>query len=467
MLGYGGMWVPLVAVLGYFMALATFAVWQSRRTPGATIDADDFFVAGRALPAHVLLFTLLAPWVGSGTLFGAAGLGYQVGLAALWQLAGAWAGIALVVAFAPRVRAMGLYTVPDILGTRFGAPARAVSTLTIVVAYTAIAAYQFRGGGRLLNLVAGVDPDIGAIVTAIFCVFLTALAGMRIIARLDVVNSVVMFVGAGIAIVYLLGGAGGIGGAAASLRPDQMTVFGTMSPRQVLGFFLPALCVMLGEANMYQKLSSARDPRSAGLAVIGWLIATVIVECLIVAIGLLGSIVMPGLSGAESGDIVIRVAVGALPTLLGMLLLAAAAAIIVSTANSMLLTPATNLVRDVYLRFVNPAAERQVVPLTRLAIVIVAGLGVAVGSVFPSALTVSLWTYTMYVAGITPALVAALVWPRVTREAALSSMAAGIAVTLTWELIAAARGSVAEPAYLFGIPAIFPALAVAVVALRR
>ena len=455
------MWLYLIAILGYLMTLAAFAVWQSRKTAAAP-GADDFLVAGRALPAPVLLCTLLAPWVGSGTVFGAAGLGYQVGLAALWQLAGAWAGIALVVALAPRVRAQRQYTVPDILDTRYGAPARLISALTIVLAYTAIAAYQFRGGGRLLNLVAGVHPDIGAIATAVFCVFLTALAGMRGIARLDVVNSAAMFVGAGIAIVYLLGGAGGISGAAASLRPDQVTVFGTLSPHQALGFFLPPLCILLGEASMYQKLSSARDSRSAGLAVLGWLIATVIVECLIVGIGLLGSIVMPGLAGAASGDIVIRVAVGALPTLLGMLLLAAAAAVIVSTANSMLLTPATSLIRDAYVHFVNRGADRQVVPLMRIAIAIVAALGLAAGSVFPAALVVALWTYTMYVAAITPALVAALVWPRATREAALSSMVAGTAGTLIWEIIASVRGSIAAPMYVFGIPTLFPALLLSV-----
>jgi SSS family solute:Na+ symporter/sodium/proline symporter len=452
------MWLYSVAILGYLVALTAFAVWQSRRTAGAALGADDFFVAGRALPAHVLLFTLLATWVGSGSVFGGAGLGYQIGLAALWQLAGAWLGIALLVVLAPRVRALAQYTVPDILETRYGPPARLVATLTIVLAYTSIAAYQFRGGGRLLNLVAGIDPDVGALVTAGFCVFLTGLGGMRTIARLDVVNGVVMLVGAGVAIVYLLGAAGGRTGAVSSLRPEQLTVFGPLSPRQALTLFLPALCVLLGEANMYQKLFSARDPRTARLGVMGWLVATIVAECLIAGIGLLGSVALPGLAGTESGAIVIRVAVGVLPTLLGMLLLAAAAAIVISTANSMLLTPATTLVRDVYLRFINPAAGQHVVLVLRVAIVALAALGVAAGRFFPTGLAMTLWAYTMYVAGVTPALVAALVWPRVTRDAGLYSMAAGLAVTLVWEVVGMTRGAVAAPAYLFGMHTIFPAL---------
>ena len=51
--------------------------------------------------------------------------------------------------------------------------------------------------------------------------------------------------------------------ALAALRPDQLTVFGALSPRQALALFLPTLCLLLGEANMYQKFFSARDERAA------------------------------------------------------------------------------------------------------------------------------------------------------------------------------------------------------------
>ena len=243
------MWLYLLAVLGYLGLLAAVGVWQSRRTTTAT-TGDDFLVAGRTLPAHVLVFTLLSTWIGSGSLFGGAGLGYRVGLAALWQSAGAWVGIALIFFIAPRVRRMAQYTVPDILETRYGPPARVLGTITIVFAYTAIAAYQFRGGGRLLNLVAGIDADTGAIVTAAFCVGFTALAGMSSVARLDVINGVTMLVGVAAASVYLLGNAGGLGAAAAALRPDQMTLFGSMSPGTALVLFLPTMCLLLGEANI-------------------------------------------------------------------------------------------------------------------------------------------------------------------------------------------------------------------------
>ena len=38
--------------------------------------------------------------------------------------------------------------------------------------------------------------------------------------------------------------------------------------------------LLLGEANMYQKFFSAKDERAARLAVVGWIVGTVIVETL-------------------------------------------------------------------------------------------------------------------------------------------------------------------------------------------
>jgi SSS family solute:Na+ symporter/sodium/proline symporter len=287
-----------------------------------------------------------------------------------------------------------------------------------------------------------------------FCVAFTAFAGMLSVAYLDVANGAMMIVGVGLATVYLLGDVGAAGSALAELRPEQLTVFGLMSPPEALGLFLPTMCLLLGEANMYQKFFSARDERAARLAVVGWIAGTLVVESLIVSIGVFGSAAIPGLTTDASETIVVRVAVDVLPTLLGILLLAGAAAIIVSTANSMLLTSSTSAIHDVYGRFINPrASETHLLLLTRIVVIALGALGFAAGNFFPTILAMALWAYTMYGAGITPALLAALIWPRATRRAGVASIAAGMTVTLIWEIAGLRSG---EP--LLGVQTIYPAL---------
>src|SRR5687767_4864281 len=287
----------LTAVLVYLGILILIGFQQSRRVK----NEADFLVAGRTLPARVLVFTLLSTWIGSGSLFGGAGLGYRAGFPALWQSAGAWVGIAAVFFLAHRVRRIARFTMPDILELRYGPTARTLGTIVTTIAYTTIAAYQFRGGGRLLNLIAPIDVGTGALITALFCIAYTALAGMLSVAYLDVGNGLMMTVGVGAAVFYLIAHAGGFGAAFGALRPDQVAVFGTLDPWVDAGaLFLPTMLLLLGEANMYLKLFSARDERAARNAVMGWIGGTILVETLIVAVGVFGSVSIPGLSTGDS-----------------------------------------------------------------------------------------------------------------------------------------------------------------------
>ena len=452
----------LTAVVLYMSALVLIGAWRSRRVR----TGDDFLVAGRRLPARVLVFTLLATWIGSGSLFGGAGLGYRSGFSALWQSAGAWAGITLVWFIAPRVRRIAQYTVPDVLELRYGPAARVLGTLTTVLAYATIAAYQFRGGGRLLALVADVDPGTGALITAAFCILFTALAGMLSIAWIDVGNGLVMTLAVTLGVVFLVGDAGGLSASLAALEPHQVSLFGDMGAQAAFALFLPTMFLLLGEANMYQKFFSARDERAARLAVGGWIVGTIVVETLIDATGVFGSLAVGGLGVAESEEIVLRVAAGALPPALGVLLVCGAAAIVVSTANSFLLTPSTNLIRDVYQRFVNPAAtDRQVLRYTRAIVVVVGVLGYVAGNFFPTILAMALWAYTMYGAGITPALLGALLWKRATRAGGVASILTGMLTTLAWEIVGLARAVDGAPAYPFGWQTAYPALALSIATL--
>jgi SSS family solute:Na+ symporter/sodium/proline symporter len=352
---------------------------------------------------------------------------------------------------------------PDILELRYGPTARLLGTIVVAIAYTTIAAYQFRGGGRLLNLVAGIDVGSGALITAAFCIAYTALAGMLSVAYLDVGNGLMMIVGVGAAVLYLVVHAGGPGDALGALRPDQVAVFGTLDPWLDAGaLFFPTLLLLMGEANMYQKFFSARDESAARRAVVAWIVGTIVVETLIVAVGVFGSVSIPGLDTGGSEAIVMRVGVQTLPVPLGIALVCGAAAIVISTANSFLLTPASALINDVYRKYANTgASDREILLWTRATVVVLGILGFVALQFFSTILQMALWAYTMYGAAVTPALLAAFFWPRATRQGGVASIAAGMVVTLGWEISARMAGG----SYMPELPTVYPACAASVLAL--
>ncbi len=85
--------------------------WQIRKVK----TKADYLVAGRSLPAYVLVFTLLSSWIGAGSLFAGAENAFRNGFAALWQPAGGWAGLLIIYFVAPRARKFAQFTIPDLL----------------------------------------------------------------------------------------------------------------------------------------------------------------------------------------------------------------------------------------------------------------------------------------------------------------------------------------------------------------
>ena len=148
----------------------------------------DYLVAGRSLPAFVLVFTLLSSWIGSGSLLGGAENAYRHGFVALWQGGGGWAGLLLIYFIAPRARKFAQFTIPDLLETRYNQAARVLGVIAILFTYTAITSYQFVGGGDILHLIFpnAITADLGKYIIAAFVIVFTAIAGMASVAYMDV-----------------------------------------------------------------------------------------------------------------------------------------------------------------------------------------------------------------------------------------------------------------------------------------
>src|ERR1700720_2032644 len=174
----------------------------------------DYLVAGRSLPAFVLVFTLLSSWIGSGSLLAGAENAYRHGFAALWQGAGGWAGLLLIYFIAPRARKFAQFTIPDLLEARYNQTARVLGVIAILFCYTAVTSYQFVGGGDILHLIFPdlISPDFGKYIIAAFVIVFTAIAGMASVAYMDVVIGSLATVTLLLALPFVLHAAGGWSG---------------------------------------------------------------------------------------------------------------------------------------------------------------------------------------------------------------------------------------------------------------
>jgi SSS family solute:Na+ symporter/sodium/proline symporter len=287
---------------------------------------------------------------------------------------------------------------------------------------------------------------------------------MSSVAYMDVAIGSLVTVICIIAAPMLFFKAGGWAGLHAALPPSHFQVLGNLTLVRALEFLVPTLLLMLGNQVMYQKFFSARSERDARISVIGWTLGTLLLETLIVAIAVFGSALYPtGEVARQPYEIIPYTARHGLPAVMGALLLGAVFAKVISTASNYLFSPATNLINDVFVRYIAPgASNKRILIVSRLADVLLGCWALYQAIYAQSILEKMLWAYTIYSAALTPVVLAAFFSRRVTAWGAVAAIGAGTAVTLTWDIPSV---KAFFPPILAARDAIFPALFAAVLAM--
>jgi SSS family solute:Na+ symporter/sodium/proline symporter len=430
-------------VMTYVLLLLGISVYKSR-----TVKTDeDFMVAGRGVPVYMLVATLVCTWIGSGSLFGTAGLTFRTGISELWFSAGAWIGILIVYMIAARVRRIAKYTLTDLLEKRYNQLAKVLGTITIIIAYMVIAGYQFKGGGRFIAILSdgSISPETGMIIAAFLIVGFTVLAGMVSIVSIDIFNGSIMLLAMVVTLPVAIMGHGGVDAVISTIeatQPSHLSIMGGHDFVWVVGIALPTFLLLMSESSMYQKFSSADNAQNARRAVMGMFIGVVVIEILMMLISLVGFAIYAddprffladgSVDRAMAEEIILRIGFEQMPVIVGSLLLAAGSAIIISTGNTFLMVTSTNVTRDIFQAFFyKDATSSQIVWIQRSCIVGIGLLAYLMMSQFETILEMALMSYTMIGASLAPPLLAAFFWKRVTRIAGVMSIASGMLTVIT------------------------------------
>ncbi len=306
------------------------------------------------------------------------------------------------------------------------------------------------------------------IIAATFIVAYTMLAGLMSLAFADIVTGTVIMGTLLIAFPIVLIKAGGLAGMAVAFaemgdRPDHMRFWGMFRPVDYINFCLPVFLLVLGDANQYQRIFASRNAKGARTAVIVMIFVALIIEELIIAEAWFASSLIPD---PENGTFVlIYAARHFMPLALGLLFMITVVGIIISTADSFLLVPATTFIKDVYQAHINPKApEKKIIFMSRFMVLTFGVIAWLISLVFAESTTVfekALYAFTVYGSSITPCLVAALFWKGATKAGAITSILAGTVTTLLWGEVIKDR----LPAQLAELDAVLPAITLSVLSL--
>lgn len=466
----------IVVILLYLVALTIYNFYKGRQVS----SQDDMMVAGRSLGITTMVFTLVCTWIGSGTFIAGAEYAFNAGWSSLWMPAGAWVGIGVIYFLAAKIRGFGQYTIGDILEERYGKFARLFGAIALIIAFTTIVSYQFRAGGYIINVITdgAVSVEMGQALAAGFVILFTALGGMVAVAHTDLPNGIIIVLACIVAVPFVVITAGGWSAPAEVLPASHFQVFtedfGRYPLLKGLSYFFATMFLLLGVQSMYQKFYSAKTPGDAKKAVLLWIVGTVVVETVVVVIAIYASSYFRQNNiSIDPASVVLQAARQMMPAPVGLLLLAAAVVVVLSTGMNYLLSPSTNIMRDIYQRFVRPDAPQSTMVALQKVFIVVLGLVAFLLIFIPTVLDAKIsvlkyayFAYTMYGVAITPALFAALSWKRATKAGGLASIVLGAFTAVVLDLVIPfGFPEVMISGDPWGIPSIFPALIVSIGAL--
>lgn len=455
-------------VIVVFALLGCLIAWRAARASSGT--AGDYYLGGGKIGGMVAGLSYAATTYSAFMLVVLTGLTYRGGIGALGFELIYFAGLSLLVIFAPRFwlvsRRWGFISPAEMVGARYGS--RGVAQVMAIVSLVFLLPYcttQMAGIGLLLSGVTGGAITLfqAVMVGAVLAMLWAVLAGLRSVAWTDAALSVVMFLSGVLAVgfaVSALGGWQGFGGRLMEERGDWLDVPGPglWSLPTFLALSFPWFFFALSNPQVSQRLFILRDFKAMRQMILWVLGFGFIFTIISVVWGFAALLLAPNLENPALASPAL-LSSGVVPVWVALLLILGILSAAISTLDSIALTVGAMVARD-FVRSDKAGSDR---------LQIMAGRVVMVGViVFASYFALQQATIVDQLAALSaagllvavPPIIGAFFWRRGTAAGALAGMAGGAAIAIWMALL---RGvSVFDPTLPFTVAGVSTGLFVLV-----
>lgn len=420
----------LIMVIGYIV-LTTAVGWILSTRAKSRNDINSFFVGKKELGAVLVCFTMFGEMIAGSSTVGSAQTAFGLGLSSAWTNWGQSLGVFVFVFTVSKLYRVaghyGAYSVPEAFEFRFNSKkCRMVVMVIVLVVYGILFAMQPKAAANIIAPMINVDVTVMTWIMGIIFV-LQALVGLKGIAAMNVVHSLILYIGCVVVGVLAWNHVGSLDIVRNTLGGEFLSVtqpsVGTVIGNAAGGLFAFILSTSL-VANVY----SAKSKKAANAGVLAAAILVIIFAFFPALIGMFGKVMYPD---GDAGTIFYTVADTFGPAV-GALASMAIIAAVFSTAPAFLLTLSTTLTRDFYLTLVKKnATDRQQLNFSKLAIVGIGVVATFLGIYASNILTQVNGAFQIRaVAGLV--LIIGAYWKKVDRNSAFWSMLIGGIVAAVW-----------------------------------
>ncbi len=393
----------LSIIIIYFLGMILVGAVSLRHSR----SLSGYLVANRKGGAFVITGSLMATILGGSSTMGMAGLGYSRGLVGAWWLLSGVAGMAILsFRLSRRIRALNVYTLPEILEKQYGSPAvRIIISAIISVAWIGIISGQTIACGKILSVLWHGHPIALIIISGTVFTFYTALGGQHSVIKTDVIQFFIIIAGVAVCAVYGVHRAGGLRGMFLESPAGHWSfpLSGSFGSAELLVFLFFVGLPYLAGPDIYTRLFSARTPEVARRSSAATALILIPVAFAITLIGMIARVLLPGISPENAFP---SLAMNILPEGLNGLVISALLAAVMSTASPCLLTTGAILTMDVIAPLGGgKLGEGTLLILSRVMVILTGAVSILVALFSEGIISSLMLAYTVYSAGVVVPLV--------------------------------------------------------------
>ena len=425
----------------YAVGIFLLAQWVSREKGEHKKDAQDYFLASRALPWWAIGTSLIAANISAEQIVGMSGSAYVMGMAiASYEWMAALTLIIVGKWILPVFLKNGIYTMPEFLEKRYSPGVRTLMAIFWLVLYVCVNLTLILWlGAKAVTTMTGLSAWTAVTALALFALAYALYGGLKAVALTDIVQ-VSLLVAGGIFITYLaLEKIGGDAGVIAGFKqllashPEKFDMI--MTPENPNYVKLPGLAVLLGGMwmmnvsywgfNQYiiQRGLAARSVNEAQKGVVLAAFLKLIIPAIVVVPGIAAIILVPDLG--TNNDSAYPSLMKTLPIGVKGLVFAALVAAVISSTASKINSIATIFTMDLYRHMRPETGQGTLVKVGRIVAVVATGIAIAITVPILSNFNEAFQYVQDFTGFVTPGIcvifLLGLYWERTTATAAMTA----------------------------------------------
>jgi SSS family transporter len=432
-------WFVLTLFLVYSMVLLYNGMVGRQRTG----NVSDYYVGGRNMGGVAIGISFYATYASTNSFIGNAGQGYTYGLP--WLLMVAFMFVFAIISWtciAPRLREFtgdwDSVTLPDFLAVRFDSNVtRVFAAIVVVFGSVLYMTAIFKGIGNLFEVVFEIPYQAAILIVLSIVMLYTASGGFISVVRTDVVQGVLMLLGALTVFAVVTYNAGGIAAimdvkALGDAGSKLFTWNAAMPFPVLLGVLLAGSMKLLVEPRQLSRFFALKDQKSIRQGIVVSVIGIVVIQLCLLPIGIYAHLF---LTEVADTDLIMPMLLAStmFPEYVAAFLVLAMLAAAMSSLDSVLLVAASTLERDVVSMALPGLSERNNLNLTRILVVVVAALTATIALNPPGGvIQMTIFSGSIYTVCFFPALIIGLHWRRGNGISVVASMIAGLTTLIMW-----------------------------------